>query len=87
MIKGFFILIAANISAATVFFITGTMANNGLLLLCGWIFVAASAMLLAFLVFMRRRLKPLARVKSGEITESPNKANSASGYPRRKKIR
>jgi hypothetical protein len=87
MIKGFFILIAANISAATVFFITGTMANNGLLLLCGWIFVAASAMLLVFLVFMRRRLKPLAHVKSGQSAGAPDKANSASGRARRNQTR
>lgn len=78
MIKGFLILIAANISAATVFFITGTMANNGLLLLCGWIFVAASAMLLLFLFFMRRRFNPTARVKSREVSRAQEPSDSAS---------
>jgi hypothetical protein len=63
MVKAFYILIAGNLSAATVFFITGIMAQNALLNLCGWIFVSASLVLLIFMNFMRRRFAKMQQKK------------------------
>ncbi len=56
MLKAFYIMIAANLSAAAVFFISGILAENALLNICGWIFTTASLMLLIFMNILRRRL-------------------------------
>lgn len=59
MLKAFYIMIAANMSAAAVFFFAGIMAENALLNICGWIFTTASLMLLIFMNVLRRRFAKL----------------------------
>jgi Na+/melibiose symporter-like transporter len=59
MVKAFYIVIAANLAAAAVFFTSGILSENALLNLCGWIFVTASLILLIFMNVMRRRLAKL----------------------------
>jgi len=59
MVKAFYILIAANLASAAVFFTSGILSENALLNLCGWVFVTASLILLIFMNVMRRRLAKL----------------------------
>lgn len=66
MVKAFYILIASNLSAAAVFFVSGIISENALLNLCGWIFVTASLILLIFVNILRRRLAKLATMQAAQ---------------------
>jgi FtsH-binding integral membrane protein len=59
MVKAIYIMLACNLMAAAVFFVGGITAGNPLMNLLGWIFVAASVMLLVFVFFMRRKFPTL----------------------------
>lgn len=61
MLKAFYTLIAANLSAAAVFFVSGIIADHGLLYICSSIFALASLLLLLLLMMLRHRA---ARVES-----------------------
>ena len=59
MIKAFYFLIACNLASAIMFFSMGFVAKNPLISSLGWIFVAATAMLTVFMLFMKRKYPKL----------------------------